>query len=74
MNISLPESMKKYVEARTEEGDYSTVSEYLRELIRNDRDKQSLRALILEGLESPVIEEDAHDFVKDLQASIEKSE
>lgn len=41
MNISLPDSMKEYVDAQVASG-YSTASEYVRELIRNAQ-KQSVR-------------------------------
>lgn len=54
MNVSLPEDLKKYVEAQTESG-YSTPSEYVRELIREDRKrraKQTLDTLLVEGLNS----------------------
>ena len=54
MNVSLPEELKKYVEAQTKSG-YSTPSEYVRELIRRDqkrRAKEKLDALLLEGLNS----------------------
>lgn len=37
INISMPESMKKYVEKRTGGGRYGSVSEYIRELIRRDQ-------------------------------------
>jgi antitoxin ParD1/3/4 len=54
MNISLPEELKEYVEERTHSG-YSTPSEYVRELIREDqkrRAKERLDALLFEGLNS----------------------
>ena len=54
MNVSLPEELKEYVEAQTKSG-YSTPSEYVRELIREDqkrRAKAKLDALLLEGLNS----------------------
>jgi antitoxin ParD1/3/4 len=37
LNISLPEQLKAYVEAQVETGEYGTPSEYMRELIRQDR-------------------------------------
>ena len=67
MNISLPEPLKQYVETQTEQGQYSTVSEFLRELIRADRDKKELRDKIIEGIESPLIEEDAFEYLQNLQ-------
>lgn len=52
MNISLPDSLKAYVEKQVEERDHSTSSEYVRELIRRDRDRTRLAALLLDGPES----------------------
>ena len=55
MNISLPESMRAYVESQVEAGSYSSASEYVRALIREDRkrrEKERLEALLLEGLNS----------------------
>ena len=60
MNVSLPATLKKYVEKRAREGGYSTPSEYMRELIRADllrREQQrTLDRTLREGLESPGIE------------------
>ena len=41
MNIALPESMKHFVQERVTEGGYSSVSEYVRELIRADQKRKS---------------------------------
>ena len=54
MNISLPESLKDYVDAQVTERSYGTSSEYVRELIRHDRDRQTLKSLLLEGAVSPI--------------------
>jgi antitoxin ParD1/3/4 len=54
MNISLPDSMKAYVDQRVSQEGYGTSSEYVRELIRRDKDRSQLRAMMLKGLESPV--------------------
>ena len=54
MNVSLPEELKDYVESQTKHG-YSTPSEYVRELIREDqkrRARERLDSLLLEGLNS----------------------
>ena len=53
MNISLPESMKSFVDQQVDARGYGTSSEYVRELIRKDQDIQQLRALLLEGASSP---------------------
>jgi len=55
LNISLPQSLKDYVEDQVQTGGYSTPSEYVRELLRQDQDRRAgdkLEALLLEGLHS----------------------
>jgi len=53
MNISLPDSLKEFVDEQVAGRGYGTSSEYVRELIRQDRDRQHLRNLLLEGAASP---------------------
>lgn len=53
MNISLPDALKSFVDNQVGARGYSTSSEYVRELIRRDRDRHRLRGLLLEGAESP---------------------
>jgi antitoxin ParD1/3/4 len=52
MNISLPDSLKAFVEEQVAEKGYGTSSEYVRELIRKDQDRQHLRNVLLEGAQS----------------------
>lgn len=52
MNISLPDSLKEFVEQQAVKKGYSTSSEYVRELIRRDQDRQRLRNLLVEGARS----------------------
>ena len=40
IHISVPDAVRSYVEARVSASGYSTVSEYFRVLIRNDRREQ----------------------------------
>jgi antitoxin ParD1/3/4 len=54
MNISLPESLKTFVDEQVAGRGYGTSSEYVRELIRRDQDRQRLRGLLLEGASSPM--------------------
>ncbi|MDB5703237.1 MAG: addiction module antidote protein family [Sphingomonas bacterium] len=53
MNISLPETLKRFVDDQVADRGYGTSSEYMRELIRKDQDLQQLRGLLLEGASSP---------------------
>lgn len=52
MNVSIPDSLKSFVETQVETEGYGTSSEYIRELIRKDRQRAHLRSLIIAGLES----------------------
>ncbi len=55
MNIALPEAMKQFVQEQVARGGYSSVSEYIRELIRTDEKENARAALeseILRGLQS----------------------
>ena len=40
LNISLPEALKDYVEGQVASGDWGTPSEFIRELIRQDKERR----------------------------------
>jgi antitoxin ParD1/3/4 len=52
MNISLPEALKSFVDEQVTKRGYATSSEYVRELIRADQDRERLRKLLLDGAAS----------------------
>ena len=52
MNISLPDTLKSFVDQQVASRGYGTSSEYVRELIRRERDRQRLRGLLLDGADS----------------------
>jgi len=56
MNVSLPDPMKVWVEAQTQDGRYSNASDYVRDLIRRDQDRQQaiseLQQIVDDGLAS----------------------
>jgi len=52
MNISLPETLKASVDEQVSGRGYGISSEYVRELIRKDQDRQRPRRLLLDGAES----------------------
>jgi antitoxin ParD1/3/4 len=59
MSISLPESMKAFVEEQTMQGGYGTVSEYMQAVIgdlqKRKAQKAALDAQLLEGVRSPTV-------------------
>ena len=52
MNVSLPDSLRSFVDHQVSQGGYGTSSEYVRELIRKDQDRSRLRGMLLEGAAS----------------------
>ena len=56
MNLSLPSSMRTFIKHRVSEGDFGTVSGYVRHLVREDERAEArrhLEELLREGLEGP---------------------
>jgi antitoxin ParD1/3/4 len=53
MNVTLPVALKMFVDQQVSTRGYGTTGEYVRELIRRDRERFELRALLQEGVASP---------------------
>lgn len=73
MNVSLPEQMKDWVEAQSKDGTFSNASDYVRHLIRQDRERQQaiaqLQAEIDEGFASGFVEDfNMDDFIAQKRA------
>jgi antitoxin ParD1/3/4 len=58
LNISLPEALKEYVEGQVASGDWGTPSEYVRELIRQDKERRlsDLERELIAAARGPKIE------------------
>ncbi len=55
MNISLPDRLKEFVDGQVGSGGYSSVSEYVRALIREDEKRKAqekLESMLMEGIDS----------------------
>jgi antitoxin ParD1/3/4 len=58
MTVSLPDSIKEWIEDQVEEGEFETSSDYLRDLVERDRERrdqlriEELRRIVEEGLAS----------------------
>jgi antitoxin ParD1/3/4 len=78
MNISVPDPLKEFVDHQIAEGRYSSVSEYIRELIRDDEKRKAherLEALLVEGLageESELTRADFDDIRKEALAQLKR--
>jgi antitoxin ParD1/3/4 len=59
MTISLPSDMREYIDNRTQTGGFGNASEYVRDLIRRERDRRAQQLLeeqLINNLRSPNIE------------------
>jgi len=54
MSISLPDELKQFAEKKGKGGDYSTPSDYIRSLIRKDKEEAWIRleSMLIQGLNS----------------------
>lgn len=72
MNISLPDQMKVWVEKSVQSGRYANVSDYVRDLIRKDKDKgiviEQMQHMIIEGLASGVSDKSVDDIWNDVKS------
>jgi antitoxin ParD1/3/4 len=72
MNISLPEALKRWAETRAESGRYGNVSDYMRDLIRRDQEREvarvELQELIAQGLSSGISDRSMDDVLREARA------
>lgn len=58
MNVSLPDPMKDWVEAQTKTGRYANASDYVRDLIRRDQERNdkiaAMQRFVDDGLKSGI--------------------
>ena len=78
MSVSLPQSLRDFAEERSR-AEFGSASEYVRALIRSDRnrlERERLEALLLAGLESDGVVEASPEFFErkktELQARAEE--
>ena len=50
LNVSMPDELRAFIEARVNTGEYQSASDYLRDLIRHDHEE--IDRLLTEGIES----------------------
>ena len=73
MNISLPDDMKAFVDEQVRAQGYMSSSEYVRDLIRQQKDVAVFRQLLHDGANSAVAESSDAAFFADLRAKAGKT-
>ena len=69
MNISLPDDLKSFVDKRIRSEGYGSSSEYMRELIRRDRDRAQFRQYLLDGVNAKPLGRMDADYFAGLRKS-----
>ena len=71
LNVSLPDSIREWVDMQVKGGEFSNASDYIRDLIRMDqRKREALKSSVLEGLHSGTSPRKVKDIVKSTKAKI----
>ena len=78
MNVSLPDLMKAWVEAQIKDGQYANVSDYIRDLIRREREykekQERLREAIQVGLDSGVSDRTPEEILASAKARFQNAD
>ena len=79
LNISLPAPLREWIESQVKGGRYGNASEYVRELIRRDQERQAqqrLEQVLLEGVKSgkasPLTKQDWAELRTDVAERLQK--
>ena len=75
LNIDLAPDLQHWAEARASRAGYSSVSDYLTDLVRRDQmaieeDIRRVRALVEEGLASGVVDREPEEIIEEIIAGI----
>ena len=74
MTVSLPEQMKEWIEGLARTGEYSTTSDYVRDLVRRDKERRGqeltldeLRQLVVDAKVSGTSSRSVEDIYQEAQ-------
>ena len=69
MTVSLPDPMKNWIEELTHKGEYSSSSDYVRDLVRRDKERRNqelsideLRQIVIDARQSGISEKSIDDI------------
>ena len=71
LNVSLPDTMRTWIDAQVSSGEYANASDYIRDLIRHDqRQREVLRLALIEGEQSGVSTRKVGDIIRSTKARL----
>jgi antitoxin ParD1/3/4 len=74
MNVSLLDCLNAFVDEQVSKRGYTTSSEYVRELIRADKDRERLRKLLLDGAASTTATVANDQYFSGLRSRVRQAE
>ena len=71
LNVSLPDPMRKWIDAQVRGGEYANASDYVRDLIRHDqREREALQLALIEAEQSGVSPRQVPDIIAAAKARL----
>ena len=77
LNVNMPDDLREYVDERTKKGGFGTPTEYVRHLIRRDKEEaaeRELEQLVLEGIKSGRSRTGIKTFLKRMHQRVDEIE
>ena len=78
MTVSLPEPMKDWIEELTQKGEYSSSSDYVRDLVRRDRERRNeelsideLRQIVIDARQSGISEKSVEQIFNEAKKIVQ---
>jgi antitoxin ParD1/3/4 len=74
LNISMPDEMRRWIDAQIEAGEFANASDYIRDLIRHDqRERGRLRLTLIEGEKSGIGNRSVHEIARQTKRQLKRA-
>ena len=73
LNVSMPDELREFIDRRTNQGGFSTPSEYVRHLVREDKKRETLGGKLLQALDEGGLRDLERDFFNRLRARLPRT-
>jgi len=74
LNISIPDSMREWIDAQVAAGGYANASDYIRDLVRhNQRERESIQLALIEGERSGVSKRSVSDIARQARRRLQRA-
>jgi antitoxin ParD1/3/4 len=75
LNISIPDSMREWIDAQVAAGGYANASDYIRDLVRhNQRERESIQLALIEGERSGISERSVSDIARQAKRRLQRAQ